>query len=89
MRGDSLGSKQGAEVTPLEQVSMEVVDLDPLLVRILKMGGPGPPGLSSTKCRPGGPGPPPGPPHFENADKEGPRSRTSMETYSYARLVMA
>ena len=55
---------------------MEVQDLDPLLVRILKMGGPGggpgPPGLSTTKCRPGGLGPPPGPPHFENADKEGP-----------------
>ena len=34
------------------------------------VGGPGPTGLSSTKCRP----------HFENADKEGSRAWTSMET---------
>ena len=34
-------------------------------------GGSGPPGLQFVEDRPGGPGPPPGPPHFENADKEG------------------
>ena len=50
----------------------------PLLVRILKMGGSR--WGSRWGSRPGGPGPPTGPPHFENADKEGSRSRTSMET---------
>ena len=70
----------------LEQVSMEVLDLDPSLSAFSKWGGPcggpGPPGLHFVEDRPRGPGPPPGPPHFENADKEGSRSRTSMETCS-------
>ena len=56
---------------------MEVQALDPLLVRILKMGGPvggpGPPGLSSTKCRPRGPGPPTGPPILRMRTRRGPR----------------
>ena len=46
----------------------------PLLVRILKMGGPvggpGPPCLHFVEERHGGPGPPTGP-RFENVDKEG------------------
>ena len=50
----------------LGQVSMEVQDLDPSLSVFSKWGGPGGgpghPGLSTTKCRPGGPGPPPRPP---------------------------
>ena len=48
-------------------------------------GGPGPPGLSSTKCRLGGPGPQLDL-HFENADKEGSRAWTSMETCPYIPL---
>ena len=65
---------------------MEVLDLDPLLSSFSKWGsgwGPGPPGLSSTKCRPGGPGPPPGPPILRMRTRRGSRSRTSMETCSY------
>ena len=44
-----------------EPISIEDLDVQALFVCILKMGGPvggpGLPGLSSTKCRPGRPGP--------------------------------
>ena len=53
---------------------LEVQALDPSLSAFSKwgpVGGPGPSGLHFVKERPGGPGPPIGPPHFENADKEG------------------
>ena len=63
--------KEGVQVQdlhgnlPLEQVSMEVLDLDPSLSAFSKWGpggGPGPPGLHFVEDRPGGPGPPLGPP---------------------------
>ena len=71
-----MGTTTPMGTPPIEPISIEGLDVQALLVRILKMGGPvggpSPLGLSSTKCRLGGPGPSTGPPILRMQTRRGP-----------------